>query len=114
MFRNVRTRSKDSPVTFETWKMGQMRCETNWVAVSMVSFLFLMKMGILRAPGDLRIRVSWVIVCSRIWGGQMSILVITTMTGTLSARAMPRCSLRYQLDRGIEGMGSARRTCSYR
>ena len=59
----------------------------------MVSSLFLMKIGILRAPGDLRIRVSWVMVCSRIWGGQMSILVITTITGTFKARAIPKCSL---------------------
>lgn len=60
----------------------------------MVSSRFLMKMGILRAPGDFRMRVSWVMVCWRIWGGQMSILVITTITGTFRARAMPRCSLR--------------------
>ncbi len=73
--------------------MGQMRWETNWEAVSIVSAWVWMKMGILRAPGDLRMRVSWVIVCARIWGGQMSILVMTTMTGTLRARAMPRCSL---------------------
>ena len=59
----------------------------------MVSSRFLMKMGILRAPGDLRMRVSWVMVCSRIWGGQMSILVITTITGTFRARAIPKCSL---------------------
>lgn len=29
MFRNVRTRSRFVPVTLETWKIGQMRRETN-------------------------------------------------------------------------------------
>lgn len=29
MLRKVRTRSRDCPVTLETWKMGQIRCETN-------------------------------------------------------------------------------------
>lgn len=93
MFRNSRTRSRDWPVTFETWKTGQMRWEMNCVAVEMQSARLLTKIGILRAPGDLRILVSCVIVCWRIWGGQMSILVITTRTGTFKARAMPRCSL---------------------
>ena len=59
----------------------------------MVSSRFLMKTGILRAPGDFRMRVSWVMVCWRIWGGQISILVITTITGTFRAKAMPKCSL---------------------
>lgn len=93
MLRKERTRSRDWPVTFETWKMGQMRWEMNWVAVVMTSAWVLTKRGILRAPGDFRILVSWVMVCWRMWGGQMSTLVMTTMTGTLRARAMPRCSL---------------------
>ncbi len=61
-----------------------------------------MKMGILRAPGDLRMRVNWVMVCCRICGGQMSIFVMTTITGTFRARAMPRCSLGWVLE-GREG-----------
>ena len=68
-------------------------CDEELTAVFMHSSRFLMKTGIFRAPGDFRILDSWVMVCSRICGGQMSILVMTTMTGTLSARAMPRCSL---------------------
>ncbi len=80
-------------MTLETWKTGQMRWLTNWVAVLTASSRVRMKTGILRAPGLLRMRVICVTVCSRMWGGQMSILVTTTMTGTLSASAMPRCSL---------------------
>lgn len=32
-------------------------------------------------------------VCCKICGGQISILVMTTMTGTFSASAIPKCSL---------------------
>ena len=62
-------------------------------AVLMHCSRFLINIGIFFAPGDLRILVSWVTVCSKIFGGQISILVMTTMTGTLRASAIPRCSL---------------------
>lgn len=54
---------------------------------------FLMNIGILRAPGDLRILVSCDIVCSLMFGGHISIFVMTHITGTFSASAIPRCSL---------------------
>ena len=50
--------------------------------------------GILRQPGDLRTRASSFMVSCRTLGGHMSILVTTTNTGTLRARASPRCSGR--------------------
>ena len=49
--------------------------------------------GIFLQPGDLRIRFSSFIVSWRTFGGHMSILVTTTNTGTLRAKAKPRCSL---------------------
>ena len=48
--------------------------------------------GILRQPGDLSTRASSFMVSCRTLGGHMSILVTTTKTGTLRARARPRCS----------------------
>lgn len=81
------------PVTLETWKIGHIRREMNWVAVLTQSSRFFMNIGIFLAPWDFKIFESWVMVCSKIWGGHMSILVITTITGTLRARAMPKCSL---------------------
>lgn len=68
-------------------------CRRRITAVFIVSSWFLMKIGIFLAPGDLSILVNWVMVCCKICGGQMSIFVITTITGTFNARAMPRCSL---------------------
>lgn len=62
------------------------------MAVMTLCSRFEIKTGIFFAPGDLRILVSCVTVCCKIFGGQMSILVMTTITGTLRARAMPRCS----------------------
>ena len=49
--------------------------------------------GILRQPGDFSILTSSFMVSWRMLAGHMSILVITTNTGTLSARAKPRCSI---------------------
>ncbi len=48
--------------------------------------------GIFLQPGDFRMRTSSFIVSCRTLGGHMSILVTTTKTGTLRARARPRCS----------------------
>ena len=48
--------------------------------------------GIFRQPGDLRILMSSFMLSRRTLGGHMSILVTTTNTGTLSARAKPKCS----------------------
>ena len=62
-------------------------------AVFTQSSRFLMKIGFFCAPGDFRILVSCVTVWSSMCGGHISILVMMTITGTFSAKAMPRCSL---------------------
>ena len=49
--------------------------------------------GIFLQPGDLSTLMSSFIVSWSTLGGHMSILVTTTKTGTLRARASPRCSL---------------------
>ena len=62
-------------------------------AATMSSSFDLTTYGCLRAPGSLRRRCSCFIV-SRITGsGQRSTFVTTTKSGTLSAIAMPTCSL---------------------
>lgn len=65
MFKKVRTRSRFSPVTLETWKMGAMRGLTICVAVLMQVSRSRMNTGILRAPGLLRIFVSCEMVSCR-------------------------------------------------
>lgn len=93
MLRKVRTRSRRSPVTLETKNTGHILSLTNCVAVLIHSSRLRMKVGIFLAPGLFMILVICAIVSSKMFGGQMSILVTTTMTGTLRARAIPRCSL---------------------
>lgn len=53
----------------------------------------LTNMGILRHPADFKILVSCLTVFSNTLGGHISILVMTTRTGTPSANDKPRCSL---------------------
>lgn len=48
--------------------------------------------GTYRHPGDFKTLTSMLIVCSRIFGGVMSILVTQIATGTFKAMATPKCS----------------------
>ena len=67
--------------------------EVKLVAEVMTSSGDWTKTGILRQPGDLRTLISSFMVSWSTLGGHMSILVTTTNTGTLRARARPRCSV---------------------
>ena len=87
--RNFFRRSKFSPVTFDTWKIGQRRSLVKLVAQVMTSSLFCTRRGIFRTPGDRRMRWRSLIVSWRTLPGAISILVTTTNTGTPSAKANP-------------------------
>ena len=88
-FMNIVSRSRFSPVTLETWKMGHSLSETNLVAERTTSSLDLTMTGYFRHPGDLSIRTRSLRVSCRTLPGHMSILVTTTKTGTLRASARP-------------------------
>lgn len=62
-------------------------------AQNIVSLTFCTRTGIFLQPGDLSTLCIIFSVSARTFSGHMSILVITTNTGTLSANASPRCSL---------------------
>jgi hypothetical protein len=80
------------PVTLETWNIGQILAEVKFVAQVMTSSWDWTIIGILRQPGDFNILFNSFIVSWRTLGGHMSIFVTTTNTGTLRAKAKPRCS----------------------
>lgn len=73
--------------------LGAYLAEEKLVAEVMTSSHDWTRTGIFLQPGDFRILISSCIVSCRTLGGHMSILVTTTKTGTLRARASPRCSL---------------------
>mmetsp|Transcript_25979 Transcript_25979/g.68170 ORF Transcript_25979/g.68170 Transcript_25979/m.68170 type:complete len:378 (+) Transcript_25979:517-1650(+) len=92
-FMNDLSRSRFSPVTFDTWKIGHSRCPRKFFEASITSSSLFTSSGILRHPADLRIFWSSLRVAASTFGGHMSILVITTNTGLPSANVRPRCSL---------------------
>lgn len=91
-FRNIFNRSKLSPVTFDTWKIGHKRCDTKFVALSTTSSDVRTITGTLRHPCDFNTLHSNFKLSCRIFGGHISILVTTTNTGTDNASANPKCS----------------------
>mmetsp|Transcript_9063 Transcript_9063/g.28675 ORF Transcript_9063/g.28675 Transcript_9063/m.28675 type:complete len:239 (-) Transcript_9063:1075-1791(-) len=90
--RKVRRKSRPSPETLETRKMGTTRPEGSALTAVITSEAVRTTMGILLAPGDLRMELSVLTVRLRMWSGAMSTLVTTTNTGILRASAIPRCS----------------------
>lgn len=66
--------------------------EVKFVAEVITSSSVWTRTGIFRQPGDFRTRVRSFMVSCRTLGGHISIFVTTTNTGTLRAKARPRCS----------------------
>ena len=86
-------RFSDSSTCPNSVYCGTDLSEQKLVADTTTSSMLCTSTGIFRQPGDLRSFCRILSVSCNTFGGHMSILVTTTKTGTLSARARPRCSL---------------------
>ena len=82
-----------APVTEEIKNIGAILSLTNVVDISIASSLDLMNNGVLRQLEDFKILTNCFNVCSKTFGGAISILVIQIKTGTFKASDIAKCSL---------------------
>ena len=79
------------PETFEVMNTGHVVVDVVMSSTALGTFL-----GLFTTNGIFsrfrRIRFNFVIVCLKIFGGQMSTFVMTTIIGIFNAQAIPICS----------------------